>query len=49
MHYRARILGGILEIRSGAKTGTVVSCTIPAGRPPASTPAATDEDAHPRR
>ncbi len=29
MHYRARILGGTLEIRPGAEKGTVVTCTVP--------------------
>jgi signal transduction histidine kinase len=29
MHYRARILGGTLEIRPGAERGTVVTCTVP--------------------
>jgi PAS domain S-box-containing protein len=29
MHYRARILGGTLEIRPGADRGTVVTCTVP--------------------
>src|SRR5690606_33504168 len=49
MHYRARILGGTLEIRSFARGGTIVTCNVPAGRPVASTPIATDEDPHPRR
>jgi signal transduction histidine kinase len=48
MHYRARILGGALEIRPGTPDGTVVMCTVPVRRPPASTPALADEDAHPR-
>ena len=29
MHYRARIIGGSLEIRRGAAGGTVVTCTVP--------------------
>jgi PAS domain S-box-containing protein len=32
MHYRARILGGTLEIRPGADGGTVVTCTVPLRR-----------------
>jgi PAS domain S-box-containing protein len=32
MHYRARILGGTLEIRPGAAGGTVVTCTVPLRR-----------------
>ncbi len=29
MHYRARVLGGRLDIRPGAERGTVVTCTVP--------------------
>ncbi len=29
MHYRARVLGGALEIRPGTAGGTVVTCTLP--------------------
>ncbi|HLT48543.1 MAG TPA: PAS domain S-box protein [Rubricoccaceae bacterium] len=49
MHYRARILGGALEIRPFAKGGTIVTCTVPVRRAPASTLTPADEDAHPRR
>lgn len=31
MHYRARIMGGTLDIRPGLDGGTVVSCTVPLG------------------
>ena len=30
MHYRARTIGGVLEIQSNSPAGTVVSCTIDA-------------------
>jgi len=30
MQYRARTIGGILEIQPNSPTGTVVSCTIDA-------------------
>ena len=33
MAYRARDLGGILEIRPGTRGGTVVSCCIPRQKP----------------
>ncbi|MFN3597655.1 MAG: PAS domain S-box protein [Rubricoccaceae bacterium] len=29
MHYRARVLGGVLEIRPGPSGGTLVTCTLP--------------------
>ena len=29
MHYRAHLAGGALEIRPGAESGTVVTCTVP--------------------
>lgn len=29
MHYRARIIGGSLDVRSGDTGGTVITCTIP--------------------
>ncbi len=29
MHYRARVIGGRLEIRPGTERGTVVTCTLP--------------------
>lgn len=29
MHYRARVMGGALEIRPGTAGGTVVTCTLP--------------------
>ncbi|NNF59179.1 MAG: PAS domain S-box protein [Rhodothermaceae bacterium] len=29
MHYRARVLGGRLEIRPGGERGTLVTCTVP--------------------
>ena len=38
MHYRARIIGGALEIRLGPNGGTVVTCSVPLGKDrPAST------------
>jgi signal transduction histidine kinase len=33
MHYRARVIGGALEIRPGPDGGTVVTCTVPLHRP----------------
>ncbi|MCH7976403.1 MAG: PAS domain S-box protein [Bacteroidetes bacterium] len=32
MHYRARIIGGALEIRLGSDGGTVVTCAVPTDR-----------------
>jgi len=32
MHYRARIIGGALEIRLGRDAGTVVTCAVPTDR-----------------
>ena len=32
MHYRARIIGGALEIRLGPDGGTVVTCAVPTGQ-----------------
>ncbi|WP_412061950.1 PAS domain S-box protein [Rubrivirga sp. IMCC45206] len=29
MHYRAHLAGGALDIRSGARGGTIVTCTVP--------------------
>jgi signal transduction histidine kinase len=29
MHYRARVIGGRLEIRPGTERGTIVTCTVP--------------------
>jgi PAS domain S-box-containing protein len=49
MHYRARILGGALEIRSSSEGGTLVTCTVPTRRPLASETVPADEDTHPRR
>jgi signal transduction histidine kinase len=49
MHYRARILGGALEIRSFAKGGTIITCNVPIRRPLASEAALPHENAHPRR
>ncbi|MDX1421369.1 MAG: PAS domain S-box protein [Rubricoccaceae bacterium] len=49
MHYRARILGGVLEIRAGTPGGTVVSCTVPASHSTPATLPSADEDAPPHR
>ena len=36
MHYRARVIGGRLEIRPAAERGTVVTCTVPHTHPASS-------------
>ncbi|WP_022835305.1 PAS domain S-box protein [Salisaeta longa] len=39
MHYRARIIGGTLDISSAPANGTTVTCTLPRRHPTAPTPA----------
>jgi signal transduction histidine kinase len=38
MKYRARMVGGTLEVRSGATGGVVVACSVPAGEGAATSP-----------
>jgi PAS domain S-box-containing protein len=39
MAYRARVVGGTLTVRPGARRGTVVTCTVPLAPPPPPAPA----------